>query len=156
MEELIEPEKSRAVDDELEPEEAEPAEAERAPSATRHEIHRVRPSLPRLAAWIVSLAILVVLIVLGARWIYHATHHHAAPAASNSSSSKNQASSQQGKTNGNQPASGSSNRPSSPSSSSPNQQLSNTGPGNTVAIFIAVSLVAAGLHYVISLCRKSA
>jgi cytoskeletal protein RodZ len=118
-----------------------------------------------LVAILVGL-VLVVLIVLLARWIYHKSHH-AVEGTSNTSqqsaakSSAKNASGAQPATKGSgasQPAGNSSGsaatRPST-NSTSPNSQITNTGPGDIAAIFISTSLAAAGLHYIVNIRRFS-
>ena len=122
--------------------------------------------LRTLVAILVGL-VLVVLIVLLARWIYHKSHH-AVVGTSNTSqqsaakSSAKTASNAQPATNGSgtsQPTSSSSGsaatRPST-NSTSPNSQITNTGPGDVAAIFIGTSLAAASLHYIVSIRRQKA
>jgi hypothetical protein len=140
---------------------ATPIEADRSLS-TKVETHRTMPSLVRLLGWILAVIIIAVLLVFAARWIYHKTHH--AVNVTPATSQKRPDSSSPSKTSGTAPTSGASgNSSSSTSSSSPgtnsssnsSTQLTNTGPGNVVAVFAVSSLAAAGLHFVINL-RKQA
>lgn len=112
----------------------------------------------RLIASILGALILIVLIVLLARWIYHASHSKAVPtpAASQNTPAKSAANSN----NTAQPAPNAANPSARPGTSAgtvtPNgPQITNTGPGNTAAIFVGASLAAAGLHYIISVRRFS-
>jgi cytoskeletal protein RodZ len=115
--------------------------------------------LRTLAAILVGL-ILIVLIVLLARWIYHKTHHAVTPTPA-TSSQQSAASSSAKNESGAQPApsqsAGTSSNPSTPAtgSSSGTKQITNTGPGETAAIFVGASLAAAGLHYIVTVRRFS-
>lgn len=125
-------------------------------------------------AWLKALALVVVaaaaifLLVLFARWVYHEVHDNNSnnsgqgsssqnsPAKSNgqnagSSSGGSHSSSSQSSSAGSSSASGSS----SGAGQTGGSQLADTGPGNVAAVFIASSLAAAGLHYIISLRRFS-
>jgi len=120
----------------------------------------------RLAAAIVLGVILIVLIVLLARWIYHKAHNHASPSTSTSQntpslSANNKSASPTPNSNSSNPSGGASSSSSSNTSSnsarnntttSPSQ-ITNTGPGDVAAIFVGASLVAGGLHYLISVRR---
>ncbi|HET7827263.1 MAG TPA: hypothetical protein VFK97_00145 [Candidatus Saccharimonadales bacterium] len=105
----------------------------------------------RLAAATVAAIILVILIVLLARWIYLKAHNHATPAtpATPAVQAPSAVPKKPSKTSGGT-SNNSNNKPASPNS---NPQITNTGPGNTAAIFVGASLVAGGLHYVISVRR---
>ena len=127
--------------------------------------------LRTLAVILVGL-VLVVLIVLFARWIYHRSHHAVvtAPTTAQQSTAKSSSKTSTGAqpaTNGSngssglasQPASGSSNSSapqSGTSSSGTSTQITNTGPGDIAAIFISTSLAAASLHYVVTTRRQQA
>lgn len=131
-----------------EPKEKAPAETERPLTAIREEIHRVRPSFWRGLIGVLAVLIIAFLLILLARWIYHATHHHSKNVSSTSqeapaNSSQNKSPSGQNSTGNNS----SSNSSSSPSSN--NSQITNTGPGDTVAIFVVASVVAGGAHYMV-------
>jgi cytoskeletal protein RodZ len=123
-------------------------------------------SWPQIIAAILIAIVLIVLIVLLARWIYHRTHQNSTSGSNtgqkttlNSPSAKNQSAapnsnSHSSSPNPSSPSPSSTPNPSNPSpSSSNNQKISNTGPGNVVAIFVGTSLVAAGLHFMISVRR---
>ncbi|MBX4201741.1 hypothetical protein KW803_02510 [Candidatus Saccharibacteria bacterium] len=130
--------------------------------------------------------VLIVLIVLFARWVYHKVHHKTASTSTTTSQTEGDTSSQtatsesqlQGSgsssgsssssnsNSGSSNGSGSTNSSSSNSSSNSNNSTStsstntdanppiaNTGPGNTVALFVGTSLIAGGLHYIISVRR---
>jgi len=103
-------------------------------------------SVLRVIIIVVIAVVLFVAIVLLARWVYHKSHHKAQPAVA--TSQKTPASSSKQPTSGAQPASGN-------SSTTQPDSTPNTGPGNVVAIFVGSSLVAAGLHYIISVRRFS-
>ena len=128
---------------------AEPkAEAERPLTATRVETHRVSHPLWRWLVGILAILVVAFLLILLARWIYHATHHHSKPVSSTSqkapvapSQSKNSASQKS--------TSNSSSSSPNPSSSGGNSQITNTGPGDTTAIFVGVSAIAGGAHYIV-------
>jgi cytoskeletal protein RodZ len=120
--------------------------------------------LRTLAVILVGL-VLVVLIVLLARWIYHRSHHAVAPQPSTTSlqspanSSAKKASGAQPSNNAGSaaPSSGSSSATTTPqpTTTGTNSQITNTGPGDVAAIFVATSLAAAGLHYILSLRRQT-
>lgn len=115
----------------------------------------------RLAAAIVLGVILIVLIVLLARWIYHKAHNHASPTpptsqntpalSANNPPASPTPNSESSNTSGGSTGSSSSN---ANSGAGPNpSQITNTGPGDVAAIFVGASLVAGGLHYLITLRR---
>jgi hypothetical protein len=82
------------------------------------------------------------------------SHKNPAPApvvTNQSSTSTNKKS--QSKASGNSKNSSSSS--SQGSEETNGQQLSNTGPGDVVAVFLTASVVAAGLHYAINLKKES-
>ena len=111
-------------------------------------------SLTQIIAVIVAGIVLILLLVLLGRWIYHKAHHPinltpanskqlpASPSGSSgsSSASKSQASSNKNSSGGN-------------ASTSQTGALPNSGPGNVAGIFAGASLAAGGLHYIISLRR---
>ena len=108
--------------------------------------------LRTLAAILVGL-VLIVLIVLLARWIYHKAHHTSVVAPAPSTSRQTPATSSNNNASGAAPSSGNpsapaANTPSAPSTGS--SQITNTGPGDVAAIFVGTALAAAGLHYIIS------
>jgi hypothetical protein len=116
----------------------------------------------RLLAAIIIGLVLVVLIVLLARWVYHKSHHKVVPVPA--TSQKAPASSPNNSAAGAQPSGGSStpsgsssnsasNNPSSSNPSPSSPKITNTGPGDVAAIFVGTSLAAAGLHYLISVRR---
>ncbi|HET6864153.1 MAG TPA: hypothetical protein VFH37_03080 [Candidatus Saccharimonadales bacterium] len=112
----------------------------------------------RLAAAIVGAVILVILIVLLARFIYHKAHNHATPntpTAQNTPAVSNnkQPASTAPKSTSNSSSNSSSTTTTQPTSTKSTTQLTNTGPGNVVAIFVGSSLIAGGLHYLISVRR---
>jgi ABC-type Fe3+-siderophore transport system permease subunit len=115
----------------------------------------------RLLAAILIGLVLVVLIVLLARWIYHKSHHAVQPVPATSQKSGAQSNlkvTPGGQTQtSNNPSSSSPSNPSTPSSSasSGSTQITNTGPGNVVAVFVGTSLAAAGLHFIISTRRAN-
>lgn len=105
---------------------------------------------PVIAGYLVAALAVAAIIVFGARAIYHAAHHKsnpnptpgnglpAIPKSSSSSSKK---------------TSSSSHKPASSSSST--ATVPNTGPGNTIGLFAAITIAAAGLHYVYSIRRQT-
>jgi uncharacterized membrane protein YgcG len=165
VEELVKSDVNKAEKPAIEPKEEAPPlpiEADRSLS-TDVETSGV-PTLLRWLGWILAVAVIAVLLVFFARWLYHATHHAANPAPA-TSHQKSPASSSQSKTSGSQPANGTSSGGASSSSSgspagsssgaSSNSQITNTGPGNVVAVFAISSLATAGLHFIISLRRQA-
>lgn len=115
----------------------------------------------RLAAAIVLGVILIVLIVLLARWIYHKAHNHASPTPPTSQntpalSANNKSASPEPSSQPSNPSGTSSNssNPNTKSNATSNpSQITNTGPGDVAAIFVGASLVAGGLHYLITVRR---
>jgi cytoskeletal protein RodZ len=124
-------------------------------------------SRPQVIGGVIAAIILIVLLVLLGRFIYHKVNNSPAKNVSVTTQPSPQTSSsstQSGSSSGSS-ASGSSTSGSS-SSTAPNSsgrtapiastgKLPNNGPGSTVAIFAVSSLAAAGLHYIISLRRSS-
>jgi len=118
-------------------------------------------SIVRILASILVGLILVVLIVLFARWIYHKAHHASETTPPSTTSQQTPAASSNNNTNPARPSSSGSSAASnsssstgnSTSSSSANQQITNTGPGDVAAIFAGVTFAAAGLHYIVSIRR---
>lgn len=110
-----------------------------------------------LASILVGL-ILIVLIVLLARWIYHKAHH-ASETVTPPTTQQSPATSSNKNVSGARPGSGtpqtaSPNNPSASSTpSTTDQQITNTGPGDIAAIFAGTTLAAAGLHYILSVRR---
>jgi hypothetical protein len=113
-----------------------------------------------LAAILIGL-VLVVLIVLLARWIYHKSHHsvQTPPATSlksgDQSNLKVSGGDQSQDISGSTSKTGSSNASTPPSNSPGSPQITNTGPGDVVAMFVGTSLAAAGLHFIVSLRRQT-
>jgi cell division protein FtsN len=103
--------------------------------------------------------ILVILIVLFARWVYHKTHHKVQPAPTVSqntpakASNNNNVSGAQPSNNSSSQSSGNPSNTTGTSGSTSNTQITNTGPGDVAAIFAGTALAAAGLHYIISIRR---
>lgn len=125
-------------------------------------------SIVRILASILVGLILIVLIVLLARWIYHKAHH-ASETVTPPTTQQTPATSSNRNTNGAKPSTGNT-QPSTgtpqtstpsntsnptPSSNNTNTQITNTGPGDVAAIFVGTTLAAAGLHYIINLRRFS-
>jgi hypothetical protein len=116
-------------------------------------------SIVRILASILVGLILIVLIVLLARWIYHKAHHASETTPPPSTTLKVPSNTSNKNTGASRPSSGTpqtaspNNSPNPPASSSTNQQLTNTGPGDIAAIFVGTTLAAAGLHYILSLRR---
>ncbi len=148
MEDLIhsESDENPEIDDDNEP--AEEQESPAPASRTKVETHRVRPPVLRTLAGILAVIIIAFLLVLLARWIYHATHNSNSP--NTTTSQKSPASSPNKKTASNQPAAN--NQSSSPAGG--NSQITNTGPGDVAAVFVGSSLAAAGLHFIWSVRRS--
>ena len=113
-------------------------------------------SLVRLAVAIVAGIILIILIVLLARWIYHAAHNSEptptpAPSVSTPATSNTDQNQPSSSNSGSAPTASPNNQPAASSSSQ--TKLPNNGPGDVIGIFIGASLAAAGLHYIVSLRR---
>jgi cytoskeletal protein RodZ len=106
--------------------------------------------------------ILIVLIVLLARWIYHKAHHSSVAVNPPTTAQNSPATSSSNTASGRPPASSSSGTPataspnnSASSSAAANSNLPNSGPGDVAAIFAGTALAATGLHYIVSLRRFS-
>jgi cytoskeletal protein RodZ len=114
--------------------------------------------------------IVAAIIVLGGRWLYHAIRDENEPAkqpattstdktaeqkaaSENEKSQSSSSNKSSGSTSSDQPAS--SEGQSGSNSSGGSDELANTGPGQVVALFITVSLAAAGLHYAYQRRRTS-
>lgn len=95
-------------------------------------------------------------VVLGGRWVYNKVRNEPAQettATSNKVPEPPATSGNQSSASSQKPA----NRPSpspTPGQASQDDRIADTGPGETVAIFISVSVVVAGLHYIVSLRRR--
>jgi hypothetical protein len=153
--EAPEAESEEFSDTETEPEEepATPVTASRTLNADHVETHRTRPPLLRLLAGILAILIIAALLVLGARWIYHKTHHTVKPAPANTKSLPRIPAGSTNKTSPSSPQTAGSTSKSSPAAGT-KTPITNTGPGDVVAIFVGAGLAAAGLHYVWSLRRS--
>jgi hypothetical protein len=115
-------------------------------------------SLIQTIVMIIGGIILVILLVLFARWVYHKAHHSdTAPTVGTSQlpqqSSTGQSQSALNQQLNNQSSSGSGNSQPSTGTNQNGKAITNTGPGNVAAIFAGSTLAAAGLHYIISLRR---
>jgi len=122
-------------------------------------------------AWLLALGSLLVVVLLfvgiffGVRWIYDRAHNkdkgkttiatsptdnNANQPASNGSGSGSSTDNSSTANNGasNNSGSSSSTSTTTPPPSSSSSSLSNTGPGNLVAVFVVTSTAAAGLHYI--------
>lgn len=133
-----------------------------------------------LLIYIVCALAVAVLVVLAGRWVYHKVHNTSgpnpapvAPQGTNQglSAPNNAKKSQSGSSSGNSTPNNSNNKNSgsnSNSSSNTNNpggkttqpspspsNLPNNGPGDVVALFVGSSLIAGGLHYMVSQRRAS-
>lgn len=121
-------------------------------------------SIVRILAAILGGLILVVLIVLLARWIYHKAKPASVTVPSPGITQRAPAAPQTNSTDSAQPSTSNSGAaatasPGNPTATPPatnstnNSNLPNSGPGDVAEIFAAVSLAAGGLHYIASLRR---
>jgi hypothetical protein len=127
--------------------------------------HTTQRNWPMLLALFVAALAFAVLVVFTGRWVYHSVHNKSTvkPAPANSKSLTKSPTGESGASNSgsvakpNTSTSGSAgNSGSSTSTNSTNSnQISNTGPGDIVAIFAISSFAAASLHYIISLRKQS-
>jgi cytoskeletal protein RodZ len=154
---------------------AQPAEAPQ--SAAKAKKDSSGQTWLRVLGLILLAAVVVALLVLFARWIYHTTHKNNSnqvttntpaqtPLSTNSSGQSGNISvpNNQNKSTtagGSSSSTNNNNSSSQPTSSSPNavhpnnsSNLPNNGPGDVARIFIGASLAAAGLHYIVSLRRS--
>jgi ABC-type Fe3+-siderophore transport system permease subunit len=133
----------------------EPVPAE--PVVLPHQRREEGQSILQTIIMVIGGIILVILLVLFARWLYHKVHHNDQISTSGTvQAPENPSGSSQPGANTlpspqNSPSSGSSSN--SGSSSQNGKVITNTGPGNVAAIFAGTTLAAAGLHYIISLRR---
>jgi hypothetical protein len=104
-----------------------------------------------LVLYFIGAMIVALILVLGARAIYHSAHKKkSGNTTSTSQSSAPQT--QQHAPNSGQPKSSNQQNTKNNPPATPNS-LPNNGPGNVIALFIGTSLAAAGLHYVITVRR---
>lgn len=113
----------------------------------------------RIVALILLAAVIIFLLVLLARWIYHEVHGGTQTKTGTSQEQKKGQSgnSSSGASDQGSPAAlpgGTSGGANNSNTGSNNQaSLPNNGPGDVAAIFVGASLAAAGLHYIVSLRR---
>lgn len=111
----------------------------------------------RILAAILIGVVLVILLVLFARWVYHKVHHADQTAVGTSqqttATSENNSSSTAQPTNPSNSNSTSSNPTPANNSTTgkTNANLPNSGPGDVAKIFAATAFAAASLHYIISI-----
>jgi cytoskeletal protein RodZ len=113
-------------------------------------------SLVQTIIMVIGAIILVILLVLFARWLYHKVHNGDQSTTGGTTQLPESSSPQQSQSALNQQLDNQSNPSPNSGSSSSNQNgktITNTGPGNVAAIFAGSTLAAAGLHYIISLRR---
>jgi len=113
--------------------------------------------------WVNTLAtiligiILVVLIVLFARWVYHKVHDNnnatentgTLNVTNESNNTKKQPAANTGPSSGN-PGSSRSTPSATPGTENPSGQLPNNGPGDVAAVFAGASAAGAAAHYAVS------
>lgn len=110
-------------------------------------------SLVQTIVMIIGGIILVVLLALFARWIYHAVNHNDQTNTGGVIQTPQEPSGPSTQS-GNGPPSNNTGNSGSNNSSTQKQPIANTGPGNVVALFAGSTLAAAGLHYIISVRRS--
>lgn len=119
------------------------------------EEHRSDRSWPMILFYIALALLVALIVVLAGRFIYHKVHKNQSKSTTTTSS-----------VSGSGTASGSStSQTSAPATTTPaptttttpanTGQLPNNGPGDVVALFVGVTLAAAGLHYIYQLRRQS-
>jgi hypothetical protein len=118
-----------------------------------------------LALYIVMALVVAILVVLAGRWVYHKLHNDSgpnpapvAPQATRPTQLASPNTTQKSPTGTSGTNSSPTPAPTPPSSKRPTSTanpgaLPNNGPGDVVALFVGVSLVAAGLHYAVALKR---
>jgi hypothetical protein len=127
------------------------------PVVLPHQRREEGQSILQTIIMVIGGIILVILLVLFARWVYHKVHNNdqintsGTVQAPEYSSGSNQSGASTQPSTQNNPSSSSSST--SGSSSQNGKTITNTGPGNVVAVFAGTTLAAAGLHYIISLRR---
>lgn len=123
------------------------------------------PRWPLIAGLLIAALVVAVALVFGGRWVYQKLTQDETPTTSVQPGSNEQL-----------PAAPDTNKPVTPpaagttpptdttppppnrpqtSPTPPSGELPNSGPGQTVALFVSSSLIAAGLHFVLSLRRQS-
>lgn len=117
-------------------------------------------SLVQTIVMVIGAIILVFLLVIFARWVYHKVHNNNATENTGTLQLPQESSNSSNQSTNSQPSSSSSTGTNSGSSSTSSgatnsKALANTGPGNVAAVFAGSTLAAAGLHYIISLRRFS-
>jgi cytoskeletal protein RodZ len=110
----------------------------------------------QLIGYILMALIIALILVFGVRWIYRSVTHKSDTSTTSTqdqSQYPNNTTPQPGttKTPTTTPTTAPTTTPSTSSTSTTN--LPNNGPGDVVAIFLASSIAAAGLHYIISVRR---
>ena len=119
--------------------------------------HQVGQTWLPLLGYFLAAIVVAVLVVLGARAIYHAVKNEKkTPTTTVNPTSPPQIPS------GNQPGSPSPSPPNpnkpkntAPSPSPSPSSLPNNGPGDVIALFVGTSLAAAGLHYIVTVRRNT-
>jgi hypothetical protein len=107
--------------------------------------------LPLLGYFLAAILVAII-VVFGARAIYHAAHKKNTSATQINPTPPPQISSGSQSTSTDQNKQGN-NTPPTPSPSP--TSLPNNGPGDVIALFVGTSLVATGLHYIVALRRNN-
>jgi len=135
-----------------------PETVQERPGPTLHDVKEEGQTLLPTILWALAAVVLIFLLVLFARWVYHATRNNTATTppttvrapTRSSTEEKNQA--RENRQSDNQTAT---NNTENPSNTGNNSQLPNGGPGDIAAIFAGSSFAAAALHYIVSLRRQA-
>ncbi len=122
--------------------------------------------LPILAAYLALALIVVLAVVLGGRWLYNRSQQEpnkqpttatnqppARPAPTTTRKPSGSGSNSTGQTPSGSQGSGQTN---TPATGSQGGELAQTGPGDTVALFISTAIAMAALHYAVQLRRTKA
>ena len=99
-------------------------------------------------------------VVLGGRWVYNAVRDNEPAQEIATSTNKAPEPPAAGSNQSGESSEESSSRPPpspspTPSSSARSDELADTGPKETIAIFVTATIAGAGLHYIVSLRRAS-
>lgn len=120
------------------------------PIITETHVRAGRPWLALIIYLLIALAVAAI-IVFGGRWLYHQFRDE--PTKKVTTSDSNKAPEPPAVSDNNKSTDSSSNSNNNPSPAS--NKISDTGPGNVIALFVTVTIAVAGLHYIASLRKTS-
>jgi uncharacterized membrane protein YraQ (UPF0718 family) len=103
---------------------------------------------PVVLVYLIGAAIVAVLLVFGIRWMFHALSGDNKDTNTPGAGNKVPASPEKKHNSKNKTS-----KSSKPSTKNSNE-LANTGPGSVLGVFVASSIAAGGLHYIISVRKQ--